>query len=91
MPLQPPDCEPDAGNCGTPAAIPYFLTFVLLITIIMLNLFTAVIIESFEKQQEQEQWKLNPQSLEDFVNLWAEYDDGTGTIEPKDLEAILLR
>jgi hypothetical protein len=89
--LQPPDCEPALHNCGTPAAIPYFLTFVLLITIIMLNLFTAVIIESFEKQQEQEQWKLNPQSLEDFVNLWAEFDDGSGTIEPKDLEAILLR
>ena len=41
--------------------------------------------------QEQEAWRLNPQSLEDFVNLWSEYDDGSGSIEPKDLEALLLR
>jgi hypothetical protein len=41
--------------------------------------------------QEQEEWRLNPSSLEDFVALWSEYDDGTGTIEPKDLEALLLR
>jgi hypothetical protein len=72
-------------------AIPYFLTFVLLIAIIMLNLFSAVIIESFEKQQEQDKWKLSPAALEAFVDLWAEYDDGSGTIDPKDLEAMLLR
>ena len=32
-------------------AIPYFVSFVLLVSIVMLNLFTAVIIENFEKQQ----------------------------------------
>jgi len=25
------------------------------------------------------------------VNLWSEYDDGTGSIDPRDLEAVLLR
>jgi hypothetical protein len=104
----------------------------------MLNLFTAVIIENFEKQQvggargadrlhipdsgradrtkaqltskiklivppapcpspplstpqEQEAWRLNPQSLEEFVALWSEYDDGSGSIDARDLEALLLR
>jgi hypothetical protein len=33
---------------------PYFVSFVLLVSIIMLNLFTAVILESFEAQQEQD-------------------------------------
>jgi hypothetical protein len=32
-------------------AFPFFLSFVLLVSIVMLNLFTAVIIENFEKQQ----------------------------------------
>jgi hypothetical protein len=41
--------------------------------------------------QEQEAWRLNPQSLEDFVTLWSEYDDGSGSIDPRDLEALLLR
>ena len=35
-----------------------------------LNLFTAVIIETFEATHNQEDWKLSPQSLEQFVTLW---------------------
>lgn len=33
----------------------------------------------------------HPQNLEDFVTLWSEYDDGTGTIDPRNLEELLLR
>jgi hypothetical protein len=33
---------------------PYFISFVVLVSIIMLQLFTAVIIESFEAQEEQD-------------------------------------
>ncbi|KAI8464917.1 MAG: Ion transport protein-domain-containing protein [Monoraphidium minutum] len=89
--VQPPYCDPAAGECGTWVAIPFFLSFVLLVSIVMLNLFTAVIIENFEKQQEQEAWRLNPHALEEFVELWSEYDDGTGSIDPQNLEALLLR
>lgn len=45
----------------------------------------------FPPPQEQEAWRLNPQSLEEFVALWSEYDDGSGSIAPPDLEALLLR
>ncbi|GLI63280.1 hypothetical protein VaNZ11_006186 [Volvox africanus] len=89
--VQPPKCNRSSGGCGTYIAVPYFLTFVLLIYVILLNLFTAVIIETFEKTHEQEEWKLSPQALEDFVTLWSEYDDGSGTILPRHLEELLLR
>ncbi|KAG2432797.1 hypothetical protein HXX76_008531 [Chlamydomonas incerta] len=89
--VMPPDCDRSAGNCGSYLAIPYFLSFVLLISVILLNLFTAVIIETFEKTHEQEEWKLSPQALEDFVTLWSEYDDGSGTIQPRHLEELLLK
>ncbi|GIM03601.1 hypothetical protein Vretimale_8332, partial [Volvox reticuliferus] len=79
------------GDCGSWLALPYFLLFFLLIAIIMLNLFTAVIIENFEKAHEQDEWRLTPQNLEDFVMLWSEYDDGSGTISPAALEQLLLR
>lgn len=36
-------------------------------------------------------WKLRPDHLDEFVELWAEYDDGSGTIDPADLEGMLLR
>jgi hypothetical protein len=34
------------------------------VSVILINLFTAVIIETFEKVYEQEEWKLTPQALE---------------------------
>jgi len=51
--LQPPDCDPST-DCGSWVAYPYFISFVVLVSIIMLQLFTAVIIESFEAQEEQD-------------------------------------
>jgi hypothetical protein len=51
--LQPPDCDP-AVDCGSWVVYPYFISFVVLVSIIMLQLFTAVIIESFEAQEEQD-------------------------------------
>ncbi|WIA28050.1 hypothetical protein OEZ86_010635 [Tetradesmus obliquus] len=89
--IKPPDCDPALGECGSWVVYPYFISFVLIVSIIMLNLFTAVILESFEAQQEQDRWKLRPDHLDEFVDLWAEYDDGSGTIDPKDLEGMLLR
>lgn len=89
--VRPPHCSTKEENCGSLLAVPFFITFVLLISIIMLNLFTAVIIENFEKQQDQDQWRLHPSMLEEFVELWGEYDDGSTTIDPKSLEQLLIR
>ena len=69
------DCSNSYGNCGTIAAIPYFITYILIVSIILLNLFTAVIIETFEATHNQEDWKLSPQALEQFVTLWWVKDD----------------
>ncbi len=41
-------CSYSDGNCGTIAAVPYFLSFVIIVSIILINMFTAVIIEVFE-------------------------------------------
>lgn len=48
------------GPEGRWMAVPYILAFYIVIPIIMLNLFTAVIIENFEKQQEQDAWCVWP-------------------------------
>lgn len=69
----------DAGgneHCGTWVAVPYFISYIITVSIIMLNLFTAVIIENFEKQQQSENWVLQPAVLDDLAEAWAEFDDG---------------
>ena len=50
--VAPPHCDPDAGNCGTRAAPVYIMSFALLIGQIMLNLFTTIVIETFEEMDE---------------------------------------
>ncbi|CAG9463932.1 unnamed protein product [Pedinophyceae sp. YPF-701] len=91
---EPGKCAPtvDGGtDCGSFVAIPYLVSFVLLVSMIMINLFTTVIIENFEKQTKQDEWTLHPDSLDRFIDLWAQKDLGDGTIEPRDLEEILVK
>ena len=46
--LAPEDCI-EGVDCGTPFAPAYFITFIMLVTHVMLNLFILVIIEQFER------------------------------------------
>jgi hypothetical protein len=48
---RPPACSYELGDCGSVVAQFYFSSFVTLASMIMLNLFTAVIVEQFEKTQ----------------------------------------
>lgn len=47
-----PECDLVAGNCGTKAAPVYIMSFALLIGQIVLNLFTTIVIETFEEMDE---------------------------------------
>ena len=84
------DCSRADAN-GSWVSYPYFISFVIAVSMIMLNLFTAVIIENFENMQDHEQWKLSPNSLEGYVSTFREFDDGTGTISGVDLERLLKK
>lgn len=86
----PAGCRTE-GDCGSYAAYPFFVTFVVIVSMIMLNLFTAVIIENFENTQNHEEWKLSPDALSGYVRAFHEFDDGSGTVEGADLERLLRR
>lgn len=94
-------CTSISTDCGYWWSSLYFVSFIVIVSIIMLNLFTvlppthrscqclcihvctllwvllqAVIIESFEKTQRTEAWAVQPSAVEDFVETWADFDDG---------------
>ena len=71
------------------AAYPFFVSFVVLVSMVMLNLFTAVIIENFENCQDHEHWKVSPNALRPFVDAFHKFDDGSGTVRGVDLEKLL--
>lgn len=50
--VQPPHCDEAIGECGTVAAPLYIMSFSILIGQIVLNLFTTIVIETFEEMDE---------------------------------------
>jgi hypothetical protein len=59
---------------GFSVALPYFVSFVVVGTFIMLNLFIAVILENFAEAQSEDDMHLNNDHIELFGKLWRELD-----------------
>ncbi|XP_075987457.1 muscle calcium channel subunit alpha-1-like isoform X2 [Anticarsia gemmatalis] len=83
--------EPEEGNCGSWAAFPYFISFSLLCTFLIINLFVAVIMDNFDYLTRD--WSiLGPHHLDEFVRLWSEYDpDAKGRIKHLDVVTLLRK
>ncbi|CAF0793707.1 unnamed protein product [Adineta steineri] len=59
--------------CGSYFSIPYFLSFYILCSFLIINLFVAVIMDNFDYLTRD--WSiLGPHHLDEFVRLWSEYD-----------------
>ncbi|CAF4056766.1 unnamed protein product, partial [Rotaria sp. Silwood1] len=60
-------------SCASSFAIPYFLSFYILCSFLIINLFVAVIMDNFDYLTRD--WSiLGPHHLDEFVRLWSEYD-----------------
>ena len=59
-------------ECGTPASYPFFISFTILVSYLILNLFIAVIFESFDESAQKDE------TFAEVVNLsfkrWREFD-----------------
>ncbi|CAB4069624.1 CACNA1D [Lepeophtheirus salmonis] len=94
-----PDVECDeeseeAGNpagCGSIIAYPYFISFFIATSFLILNLFVAVIMDNFDYLTRD--WSiLGAHHLDEFVNLWSEYDpDAKGCIKHMDVVQLLRK
>ncbi|VDL76615.1 unnamed protein product [Nippostrongylus brasiliensis] len=61
------------ARCGVNFAYPYFISFFMLCSFLVINLFVAVIMDNFDYLTRD--WSiLGPHHLEEFVRLWSEYD-----------------
>ncbi|KAG0335288.1 calcium channel protein, partial [Podila horticola] len=98
MMVEPPFCTPSRAtyldsDCGSrPWAYFMFLSFYIVCTYILLNMFIAVIISnfSFAYQQDSLTTLITREDLRNFKLTWAKFDPrGTGYIEPKYLSKFL--
>ncbi|XP_055631874.1 muscle calcium channel subunit alpha-1 isoform X2 [Toxorhynchites rutilus septentrionalis] len=91
------NCDPrsdDAGSlegCGSNIAFPYFISFYVLCSFLIINLFVAVIMDNFDYLTRD--WSiLGPHHLDEFVRLWSEYDpDAKGRIKHLDVVTLLRK
>ncbi|KAG8186903.1 hypothetical protein JTE90_022871 [Oedothorax gibbosus] len=87
-----PKSEEGEGKlCGTDIAIPYFISFYILCSFLIINLFVAVIMDNFDYLTRD--WSiLGPHHLDEFVQLWSEYDpDAKGRIKHLDVVTLLRK
>ncbi|XP_063929307.1 muscle calcium channel subunit alpha-1 isoform X1 [Zophobas morio] len=82
--------NPD-DNCGSDIAYPYFISFYVLCSFLIINLFVAVIMDNFDYLTRD--WSiLGPHHLDEFIRLWSEYDpDAKGRIKHLDVVTLLRK
>lgn len=79
--VSPPDCDPHLkngglnGNCGNSfLAVFFFVSYILIIFLIIINMYIAVILENFNEAQQQEEIGVTDDDLETFIQVWEEFD-----------------
>ncbi|XP_043594539.1 muscle calcium channel subunit alpha-1 isoform X9 [Bombus pyrosoma] len=90
-------CDPNSdevnnhNGCGSDIAFPYFISFYVLCSFLIINLFVAVIMDNFDYLTRD--WSiLGPHHLDEFIRLWSEYDpDAKGRIKHLDVVTLLRK
>uniref|UniRef100_A0AAV2K372 Sodium channel protein n=1 Tax=Knipowitschia caucasica TaxID=637954 RepID=A0AAV2K372_KNICA len=79
----PEECDPFAenpgslvkGNCGTPSvAITFFVSYIIICFLIVINMYIAVILENFGVATEESAEPLNEDDFEMFYEVWEKFD-----------------
>lgn len=78
-------------TCGNNFAFVYFISFNMICSFLVINLFVAIIMDNFDYLTRD--WSiLGPHHLEEYVRIWSEYDpDATGRMKHIDIVNMLKR
>uniref|UniRef100_H2ZHJ6 Sodium channel protein n=1 Tax=Ciona savignyi TaxID=51511 RepID=H2ZHJ6_CIOSA len=73
------DCEVSShlapGNCGDPvAAVIYFVAFICIVFLVIVNMYIAIILENFDEIFKQDESGVSQGDFETFYMVWGRYD-----------------
>ncbi|CAF4568986.1 unnamed protein product, partial [Rotaria sp. Silwood2] len=78
---QPPDCNPTLktpshkGDCGdTAIATPFLVSYVIITSLVVVNMYIAVILENFSQAQEDVQQGLTDDDHDMYYEKWQRFD-----------------
>ena len=78
-------------ECGTQMSYVYFILFIVIIQIMMLNLFTAVVLEGFSSSNKEHTGTVTSEHYNELITHWQTYDkSGSGWITLRDLIFLLF-
>jgi hypothetical protein len=78
------------NGCGSPIAILFFLLFLFMVAYIFLNLFIAIVVDTYLGMSNAFNLPIKPCDVEIFVLLWSTYDPtARGFIAIQDLPKLL--
>ncbi|XP_038645641.1 sodium channel, voltage-gated, type I-like, alpha isoform X5 [Scyliorhinus canicula] len=87
----PPDCNPtkdnpgspNKGDCGNPpVAILFFVSYIIISFLIVINMYIAIILENFSVATEESAEPLSEDDFEMFYEVWEKFDsDATQFME----------
>ena len=84
-------CSDAEGNCGSWMAIPYFISFQVLGSFVLLNLIVAIILESFTTLGKENPKLVSADDIDAFKEAWAFFDpDADKYIPARDLPKLCL-
>jgi len=89
-------CDPDAvpTDCGSKAALPYFVSYTVICMFVLLNLIVAVILENLSALKDVDVNFVSAADVEAFGDAWSAYDQDTeaadGYITEAELADLLL-
>ena len=90
--LKGAECEVDGKTtCGSNFAFVYFISFNMICSFLVINLFVAIIMDNFDYLTRD--WSiLGPHHLEEYVRIWSQYDsEATGRMKHLDIVNMLKR
>merc|ERR1719387_1446187 len=77
-------------GCGTFMGYPYFITFTSFVSIVILNIIIAVILEGYQAMEEVESYSLYLQEIKAAAKAWLLVDvKGTGYLTLEDAAIVM--
>ena len=79
-------CDAASDNCGTWVAIPFFVSYTVLSSMVILKMLIALIIENYKLSKREDSRLVRTVHRDAFVEAWAKLDpEGVGQLPVRDL------
>ena len=83
-------CHPELRNCGSWMAVPFFVSYIILSSFVILKMLIALIIENYKRSKREETRLVHTVHRDAFVEEWANVDpEGTGQLAVSSLHDLV--